>query len=273
MTKLTAVATMMSLPVVAITACSSPQHASTQPGTTPPVQSGSPAATTSAPSVSSAPGAGSLAAELKTPDGKSAATATFDFTGGYVTITVKTVAPGILAPGFHGMHIHEIGKCEPNSVAPAGGPPGPSATRQRHADHGPGLSPRAPAASTFGPRAAACVPPSHLLRRPVALRRRSASGVHARAVLRDAVPVLRERGTLGVGPGAGARAVHRDAAVLRDGNTADGARVGTGALDGHLVQQALVRRAERPRARVRAGALLRHRAGPVLILLGDGATP
>jgi len=56
--------------------------------------------------------------------------ATFDFaagsggTGGYVTVTVKTVAPGILAPGFHGMHIHEIGKCEPNSVAPTGGPPG-----------------------------------------------------------------------------------------------------------------------------------------------------
>ena len=124
MTKLTAAATLISLPVVAITACSSPQHASTQPGTTPPVLSGSPAATTSAPSVSSAPGAGSLTAELKTPDGKSAATATFDFTGGYVTVTVKTVAPGILAPGFHGMHIHEIGKCEPNSVAPAGGPPG-----------------------------------------------------------------------------------------------------------------------------------------------------
>ncbi|BBZ40441.1 superoxide dismutase[Cu-Zn] [Mycobacterium conspicuum] len=124
MTKLTAVATLVSFPVVAITACSSPQHASTQPGTTPAVQSGFPAATTTAASVSSAPGAGSLTAELKTPDGKSAATATFDFTGGYVTVTVKTVAPGILAPGFHGMHIHEIGKCEPNSVAPAGGPPG-----------------------------------------------------------------------------------------------------------------------------------------------------
>jgi Cu-Zn family superoxide dismutase len=124
MTKLTAAATLISLPLAAITACSSPQHASTQPGTTPPVLSGSPAATTSAPSVSSAPGAGSLTADLKTPDGKSAATATFDFTGGYVTVTVKTAAPGILAPGFHGMHIHEIGKCEPNSVAPAGGPPG-----------------------------------------------------------------------------------------------------------------------------------------------------
>jgi Cu-Zn family superoxide dismutase len=124
MTNLTAVATLMSLPVVAITACSSPQHPSSQPGTTPAVQSGSPAATTSAATTSVAPGAGSLTAELKTPDGKSVATATFDFTGGYVTVTVKTVAPGILSPGFHGMHIHEIGKCEPNSVAPTGGPPG-----------------------------------------------------------------------------------------------------------------------------------------------------
>ena len=52
------------------------------------------------------------------------ATATFDFTGGYVTVTVKTVNAGILAPGFHGLHVHEIGKCEPNSVAPTGGPPG-----------------------------------------------------------------------------------------------------------------------------------------------------
>lgn len=124
MTKLTAAATLMSLPVMAIAGCSSPQHASTQPGTTPAVQSGSPAPTSGGPSVSSAPGAGSLTAELKTPDGKSVATATFNFAGGYVTVTVKTVAPGILAPGLHGMHIHEIGKCEPNSVAPSGGPPG-----------------------------------------------------------------------------------------------------------------------------------------------------
>ncbi|OBH12878.1 superoxide dismutase [Mycobacterium sp. E1747] len=65
-----------------------------------------------------------MSAQLKTPDGRSVATATFEFTGGYVTVTVKTVAGGILSPGFHGLHIHEIGKCEPNSVAPAGGPPG-----------------------------------------------------------------------------------------------------------------------------------------------------
>jgi superoxide dismutase, Cu-Zn family len=37
---------------------------------------------------------------------------------------VQTTTPGQLAPGFHGMHIHAVGKCEPNSVAPAGGAPG-----------------------------------------------------------------------------------------------------------------------------------------------------
>ena len=128
MTKqLTAVATLLSLPVVAVSACSANQNPSSQPGTTPAVQSSSPAMTTGSASISSAPGAGSLAAELKTPDGKPVATATFDFSGGpggFVTVTVKTVAPGILAPGFHDMHVHEIGKCEPNSVAPTGGPPG-----------------------------------------------------------------------------------------------------------------------------------------------------
>ncbi len=121
MTKLAAAAVFLSLPVVAVTACSSPQHATSQTGTTPPVQSAAPG--TSATS-SPAPAAGSLTANLKTADGKEVATATFDFSNGYATVTVKTVAGGILAPGFHDMHVHQIGKCEPNSVAPTGGPPG-----------------------------------------------------------------------------------------------------------------------------------------------------
>jgi len=120
MTKLTAAASLLlSVPVVAMSACSSPQHATTQPGTTPAVQSGSASAMTGAPA-----GGESLTAQLKTADGREVATATFDFANGYATVTVKTVAAGILAPGFHGMHVHAIGKCEPNSVAPNGGPPG-----------------------------------------------------------------------------------------------------------------------------------------------------
>jgi Cu-Zn family superoxide dismutase len=120
MPKLTAVASLLlSVPAVAMSACSSPQHATTQPGTTPAIQSGSASATTGAPA-----GGESLTAQLKTADGREVATATFDFANGYATVTVKTVAAGILAPGFHGMHVHAIGKCEPNSVAPNGGPPG-----------------------------------------------------------------------------------------------------------------------------------------------------
>ncbi|MGO9385798.1 MAG: superoxide dismutase[Cu-Zn] [Mycobacterium sp.] len=122
MIKLSAVATLLlTIPAMAASACSSPQHASTQPGTTPEVQSSAPG---SSATTSPAPGAGSLTAQLKAPDGRDVATATFDFSNGYATVTVKTVAAGILAPGFHGMHVHEIGKCEPNSVAPSGGPPG-----------------------------------------------------------------------------------------------------------------------------------------------------
>jgi superoxide dismutase, Cu-Zn family len=110
------------LPVLAVTACSPGQNPSSQPGTTPAVKSGAPAS--SEPTSSASPAGNSLTAHLKAPDGRDVATATFDFTGGYVTVTVKTVTGGILAPGFHAMHVHEIGKCEPNSVAPTGGPPG-----------------------------------------------------------------------------------------------------------------------------------------------------
>ena len=122
MMKFSGLATLLlSLPVVAVSGCSSPQHPSSQPGTTPAVQSASPGSSATS---SPAPGAGSLTAHLKTADGRDVATATFDFTNGYATVTVKTVAAGILTPGFHPMHVHEIGKCEPNSVAPTGGPPG-----------------------------------------------------------------------------------------------------------------------------------------------------
>jgi Cu-Zn family superoxide dismutase len=122
MMKFSGIATLLlSLPIVALSACSSPQHPSSQPGTTPAVQSGSPGSSATS---SPAPGAGSLTAQLKTADGREVATATFDFANGYATVTVKTVAAGILAPGFHGTHVHAIGKCEPNSVAPTGGPPG-----------------------------------------------------------------------------------------------------------------------------------------------------
>jgi superoxide dismutase, Cu-Zn family len=96
--------------VVALSACTSHQQSGTSP---------------SEPSSTSASkGAQTLSAELHTADGRSVATATFDFANGYATVTVKTTANGILTPGLHGLHIHEIGKCEPNSPDPMGGAPG-----------------------------------------------------------------------------------------------------------------------------------------------------
>jgi superoxide dismutase, Cu-Zn family len=65
-----------------------------------------------------------LTTQLKAADGRPVANANFEFADGYATVTVETVAEGILTPGFHGMHIHAVGKCEPNSVAPTGGSPG-----------------------------------------------------------------------------------------------------------------------------------------------------
>ena len=108
-------------------ACSPYEPIADQPGTTPPVWTGS-----TSPSASPGTGEGdepaaageTLTADLRTADGTTVATAEFAFTGEYATVTVKTTAPGLLTPGFHGLHVHAVGKCEPSSVAPAGGAPG-----------------------------------------------------------------------------------------------------------------------------------------------------
>jgi superoxide dismutase, Cu-Zn family len=120
----TATAVVLSLLAVALCSCMSSQRTSTAP-----VPSGSPASSSP---TNSTPGAETLTAQLKTADGRPVATATFEFANGYATVTVKTVASGILAPGFHMMHIHSIGKCEPNSVAPTGGPRGDFLSADEH---------------------------------------------------------------------------------------------------------------------------------------------
>lgn len=119
----TFVAALLAVPALALSACSTNQNPSTEPGTTPPVWTGSPSP--SGPTTEAPDGQGKkLTAQLSTPDGKPVATATFDFAGGFATITVETIGDGILSPGFHGMHIHSVGKCQANSVAPTGGPAG-----------------------------------------------------------------------------------------------------------------------------------------------------
>jgi superoxide dismutase, Cu-Zn family len=116
--------------VALLSACSSPQHASTVPGTTPAVWTGAPApggtsdAEGGASGAPGTPGAQGLVAHLKAPDGTQIAIAKFDFSNGYATVTIATTGVGVLAPGFHGVHIHKVGKCEPDSVGPTGGAPG-----------------------------------------------------------------------------------------------------------------------------------------------------
>src|ERR1700749_1674749 len=114
--------------VVLLSACSSPQHGSSNPGTTPPVWTGSAAPSSisghEAPHEAPAAASESLTTVLKGPDGAQVATAKFEFANGYATITRQTASVGVLAPGFHGVHLHQVGKCEPNSVAPTGGAPG-----------------------------------------------------------------------------------------------------------------------------------------------------
>lgn len=128
--KSAAVAAMFAVPALALSACSPNEPVSSEPGTTPSVWTGSPSPS-AAPEEGHGGGGGAqgeggekLTAELKSPDGTTVANAEFDFSGGYATVTVQTVASGQLAPGFHGMHVHQVGKCEPNSVAPGGGAPG-----------------------------------------------------------------------------------------------------------------------------------------------------
>ncbi|MGE5697403.1 MAG: superoxide dismutase[Cu-Zn] [Candidatus Sericytochromatia bacterium] len=124
----TIVAALLAVPVLALGACSPKQNPSSTPGTTPSVWTGStsPSPSGTQPSGTRASeGQGKkLTAQLKSPTGTPVATATFDFSGGFATVTVETIGDGILTPGFHGMHLHSVGKCEANSVAPTGGPPG-----------------------------------------------------------------------------------------------------------------------------------------------------
>lgn len=131
MLKTVAAAAVFAVPALTLSACTAPEEPSSAPGTTPSIWTGSPS-----PSVppeesgnqaegqaASEPAGDKLTAELKLADGAPVATAEIQFTGDFATVTVRTTAPGALTPGFHGMHIHQVGKCEANSVAPTGGAP------------------------------------------------------------------------------------------------------------------------------------------------------
>ncbi len=127
---LKSIAVLAVAPVALLSACSPNEPVATQPGTTPSIWTGSPAPTAIAEGHGSMPGApaasNALTAQLTSPDGTQVAAATIEFRDqdAFATVTVQTTAPGLLAPGLHGLHIHTVGKCEVNSVAPTGGAPG-----------------------------------------------------------------------------------------------------------------------------------------------------
>jgi Cu-Zn family superoxide dismutase len=128
MLKTVAAAALFAVPALALSACSAPEQPASTPGTTPSIWTGSPSP--SAPPDDEAQQGGeqaageTLTADLKLADGTTVATAEIEFANGYATVTVQTTASGELTPGFHGLHIHSVGKCEPTSVAPTGGAPG-----------------------------------------------------------------------------------------------------------------------------------------------------
>jgi len=104
-----------SLAVAALTATVAPLAAcASQQGSQP----------NASPLTSSPPGAERLTTQLKTADGVPVANATFEFANGYATVTVEAGPNQTLSPGFHGLQVHSVGKCEANSVAPTGGSAG-----------------------------------------------------------------------------------------------------------------------------------------------------
>ena len=109
--------------VALMSACKPNQPPATSPGTQPSIWTGSPAPSSAEPTGQQG-GTDSLTTQLNGPTGTKIATAKFEFNQGYVTITIETTGTGALSPGFHGVHIHSVGKCEANSVAPTGGEPG-----------------------------------------------------------------------------------------------------------------------------------------------------
>ena len=110
--------------VALLGACSAPEHVASAPGTTPSVWTGSPSPSGAKGAEAGPAEVPSVTTHLKAPDGTQVAIAKFEFNNGYATVTIETTATGVLTPGFHGVHIHKVGKCEPNSVAPTGGAPG-----------------------------------------------------------------------------------------------------------------------------------------------------
>ncbi|MCV7088563.1 superoxide dismutase family protein [Mycobacterium interjectum] len=58
------------------------------------------------------PGTERMTTQVKSADGTQVANATFDFANGYATVTVEAGPNQVLSPGFHGLQVHAVGRCE-----------------------------------------------------------------------------------------------------------------------------------------------------------------
>jgi Cu-Zn family superoxide dismutase len=61
-----------------------------------------------------------MSTQIKGADGATIANANIDFANGFATVTVEAGPNQSLSPGFHGLQIHSVGRCEANSTAPNG---------------------------------------------------------------------------------------------------------------------------------------------------------
>lgn len=124
-----ALAPIVAIAAVGLSACSNSEEPSDVPGTTPPVWTGSPAPAAgahgetheTATGGAAAAGSETLTATLKTPTGEDAGTVKFVGTGDAIDVTLNLEG---MPAGYRGVHVHSVGKCETNSTAPTGGEPG-----------------------------------------------------------------------------------------------------------------------------------------------------
>lgn len=136
MTKRWSLAPIVILPVaaLALTACHPDEYPAPADATyaTPAVKSGAPVDTNDLVTsmepeaqahsgVTPSAAGGTITAPLTNASGQNAGTVTLTEKDGVVVVGVQVRG---LTPGFHGVHLHSVGVCDRNSVAPGGGEPG-----------------------------------------------------------------------------------------------------------------------------------------------------
>lgn len=117
---------VLAIAALGLSACGNGEVASDAPGTVPPVWTGesdpSAAATAGDGRAETESGSGdTIEGTLRNASGAEVGTVTFAAEGEKLTVTAEVEN---MTPGFHGFHVHTVGACEPNSVAPTGGEPG-----------------------------------------------------------------------------------------------------------------------------------------------------